>query len=673
MHLTKKQLVSSFGYYADPSLPLWKNVETVLSKMTSFEYFHRPKQMAYHDLCDNLKAPDGIGVTLGLGLKFCVQSDHPPDTFDTSFTRFAEDVRKKVFFAGSPPSQSTPQKIYVKSNWVPPCASANIENRITNFCHAIRSEHRFLRRTQKKASNLTNLQKSHINFLRSNKDFIILNADKNLGPVIMERANYIKQVLHEHLLDEETYEHISEDTATKLFEFTYQQTMKLLDEYKEYISEEELIYFKRSFAKNNRFPQFYGMPKVHKQKIPIPLRPVVSQCGSLFAVISIFIDFKLQSLTSHIPSYISNSEELLNDLDKLGPLPPSSKLFTSDATSMYSNIDPAEALPVLEAYLNEFSHELNDTVRNQMKLLVELTRLVMQNNVFKFGSTWWKQLVGTAMGTSCACIYATVFFAYFERKVISTKYKSNFIFYRRKIDDIFAIWKTDPSAPNAWNEFKSDLNSLCKLEWNTEDLCESVNFLDLTIWIDDDKKIKYKTYQKEMNLYLYIPKHSASPPGLLRSLVFGLLGTYKRQNSDKKDFNLMVSRLFERLVARGYQRDVLSTLFLEAAEKLNSPAYTPKTRRPKHYPKAKEINQLFFHLPYHPRGVSRRFIQQQYHEHCERPDRLGESFRFYKSVDGRVLSIDKLTVAYSRPRNLRDLLSPSKLLEFDDCNVQQFL
>lgn len=630
--------------------------------------------MAYHDLCTKKKAPEGIGVTLGLGLKFCVQSDHPPDTFHKSFSRFSDDVRKKAFFAGSPPFQSTPHKIYVKSEWVPPSTSPSIENKISNFCHAIHAEHKFLKRVQKKASNLTRLQKSHINFLRSNKDFIILNADKNLGPVIMERMTYIQQVLQEHLLDTATYEHISEDTAQTIFATTLQKVKDLLIEFKDDISEEEELYFNRSFKKNVRSPQFYGMPKVHKLKIPVPLRPVVSQCGSLFAVISIFIDFKLQSLTSDIPSYISNSEELLDDLDKIENLPPSAKLFTSDATSMYSNIDPAEALPILESYLYHFQHELTPTVKNQLKLLIALTKLVMENNIFQFGSTWWRQKVGTAMGTSCACIYATVFFAFFERTVLSTKYRSNFIFYRRKIDNIFAIWKSDPQNPNAWTDFKSDLNSVCNLEWNTEDLCQSVNFLDLTIWIDNDsRRIKYKTYQKEMNLYLYIPQHSASPPGLLRSLVYSLLGTYKRQNSYKEDFNLMVSRLFERLITRGYNRETLTTLFMEVATKLDSPSYKSKKSRSKPSSKAPEINQLFFHLPYHPKGVSRRFIQQQYKLHCERPDEIGESFRNYKFSDGSSLNIDKLTVAYSRPKNLRDLLSPSRLLEFDTCNVQQFL
>ena len=493
----------------------------------------------------------------------------------------------------------------------------------------------------------------------------------------MEREAYMKRILDEHLLDSDTYENISEEDAQNLFKKVSDEACVLIEENKKYLSKHEYAYFMKSFSKEKRIPQFYGMPKVHKNKIPIPLRPVVSQCGSLFAIFSIFVDFKLQPLTKFVPSYLDNSEALLDILDELDPLPISAKLFTSDATSMYSNIDPEEALPILEEYLKLFGKELDGKCRQQIELLIKLTRLIMENNVFKFGSTWWRQKVGTAMGTSCACIYATVFFTYFERTILIPKYKNNFIMFKRKIDDIFAIWKPDPNNPNAWDDFLLDLNSVCKLEWNTEELSNSVNFLNLTISIDEEsRKIKYKTYQKEMNLYLYIPNHSASPPGLLKSLVFRLLSTYKCQNSDPEDFKSIVCKLFERLVARGYQRETLNQLFQEVAKKLDSNALRKRGKSDRLIRNGKletMDNNLFFHLPFHPKGVSRSFIQEQYKTYCETPDDMGESFRSMDNGLHGKMKIKKLTVAYSRAKNLRDLLSPSRLLEFEDCTVQQFL
>ena len=75
--------------------------------------------MAFHDLCTELKAPEGIGVTLGLGLKFCIQEESPKNTYLHSFARFREDVRKRYIFAGQESLCETPKKIYVKSTWNP--------------------------------------------------------------------------------------------------------------------------------------------------------------------------------------------------------------------------------------------------------------------------------------------------------------------------------------------------------------------------------------------------------------------------------------------------------------------------------------------------------------------------------------------------------------------------
>ena len=168
--------------------------------------------------------------------------------------------------------------------------------------------------------------------------------------------------------------------------------------------------------------------------------------------------------------------------------------------------------------------------------ICDLTELIMHNNNFKFGSTWWHQQIGTAMGTPCACIYATIFFAWFECEVILEKYKKNLLLYCRQIDDIFGIWIDDPKKPNKWDEFKHDLNSQCKLDWNTKELGKEVNFLDLQISITKQGKIQYQTFQKPMNPFLYIPGHSSHPLGIVKSLIHGLIQTYHRQNTEEKTF-----------------------------------------------------------------------------------------------------------------------------------------
>jgi hypothetical protein len=62
------------------------------------------------------------------------------------------------------------------------------------------------------------------------------------------------------------------------------------------------------------------------------------------------------------------------------------------------------------------------------------------------------------------------------------------------------------------------MNNFGALTWKVKELSKSVNFLDLTITIGEDCRIMTKTYEKLMNLYLYIP-----PALALKSIVYGNL------------------------------------------------------------------------------------------------------------------------------------------------------
>ena len=618
--------IESFGYVAAKENPLWENAENVLGNMTTYEYFNRPFQMAYHNLCETLSPPKGIGITLGLGLKFCIQADKPKNDISTSFDRFSEDVRKRFIFSGQKLG-STPKKIYIKSKWKPKETDTveHLESRLSSFINNLYHERRIKIKQQQKATNITKIQQNHIKFLQNNKEFITLMADKNLGPCIIERHTYIHNILHEHLNNGKTYILLQENDAMSKLEIIEEELKIILYKYKSKMNNDERNYFKRVLMEDHRIPQFYGMPKVHKirkKNQPAPYRPVVSQCGSLSASISTFIDFKLQPLTKTIPSYIKNSADLLNQLDSLDLLPSNAQLFTSDATSMYTNIDPGEGIEVLVKYLTKYNKEAKGKAIN-IQLMHELIKLVMHNNVFQFGDSYWLQEIGTAMGTPCACIYATIFFAWFEREFILQKYKDNLLFYKRQIDDIFGIWIDTPDKPNQWQQFNNDLNDYCKLQWNTEELSNKVNFLDLTISIDNQGKIQYCTFQKPMNLFLYIPAHSSHPPGVLKSLIHGLMKTYLRQNSNVEDFKLNVKQLFSRLLARGYNHYDISTIFKEAAAttmKQNQLQHryrhqdteqhtSSKTQNTKQR-KKEDKNDIFFHIPYHPRDITRSNIQQ---------------------------------------------------------------
>jgi len=672
----KTSTFREYGFVANPSFPLWYNVEQALGGMSVFRYFNRAKNMTYHNLCTEKNAPLGAGTLLGLGLKFCVQNLKPNLKHNDSFDRFRDDVRKRYHFAGAP-DDFIPNRLYIKSTWDPPEADGDVETRMSEFFEKINFKCDFLKNVLKPSTNLKRSQQTHLFSLQKNRDFITLICDKNLGPAIMEREHYIRNMLSEHLLQADTYSLLSEDDARAiLFSQTTCGHNIIFEKYKNDLDETDINYFIRSDLTTGRIPQLYGMPKVHKNKLPVPFRPVISAVGSISAKISTFIDVKLQPLTKYIPSYCRDSNSFLSDLRQLDALPPTARIFTSDATSMYTNIDPKEGISTLKKYFDEFDNEcINENI--QTDLLLELTALVMKTNVFQFGNTWWQQKIGTAMGTPCACIYATLFFAFFERTLLLVKYKHNLLFYKRQIDDIFAIWLPS-NDPQAWSAFKQDLNLCSNLTWNTEPLSKSVNFLDLTLTIQDDGMIHSSTYQKPMNLFLYIPAHSAHPPGVFKSLIFGLIRKYHFQNTSPAFFQHHLSLLFRRLLHRGHKREDLLPLFHSAALRLppRSRIFMPLSKGNSSAGGLdfdNENRQLFFHLPYHPKGISRAAIQDSYASTCNRPGIFKQDFRSMVTRSGAHLKIKKLTVCYSRAKNIRDFLVSSSLQETDTCNVSAFL
>eukprot|EP00956_Cyclotella_meneghiniana_P024221 scaffold48325_cov40-Cyclotella_meneghiniana.AAC.3 len=102
--------------------------------------------------------------------------------------------------------------------------------------------------------------------------------------------------------------------------------------------------------------------------------------------------------------------------------------------------------------------------------LIEAMNIVFQNNLFKFGDTYWRQKSGTAMGTPPAPPYATIFYAIHENEMLK-KWSKRVPFYKRFIDDVFGIWLThdDPAQDKLlWDEFCADMDKWHGLRWKCE-------------------------------------------------------------------------------------------------------------------------------------------------------------------------------------------------------------
>jgi hypothetical protein len=114
-------------------------------------------------------------------------------------------------------------------------------------------------------------------------------------------------------------------------------------------------------------------------------------------------------------------------------------------------------------------------------------------------------------------------------------------------------------------------------------------------------------------------------------------------------------------------------IFIEAAEKLDARAKCKLLLKDaedwnKSIPdnESKE-ERVFFFREFHPRDISRKTIRDAYDDTCL------PLFKSAETPDENFMEISQLTVAYNRPKNLRDLVSPSKLTETPGGEVETYI
>ena len=383
--------------------------------------------------------------------------------------------------------------------------------------------------------------------------------------------------------------------------------------------------------------------KVHKN--PWKTRPIVCCAGTVMNDWSKWLDYWLQKLKPSIPTYVKDSQSVLNDLKTI-KLPPNARLFTADATAMYNNIDTEHAITVISWWLNDM--DTNDKLPPNFPLeaVIHAMKVIMRNNIFEWGDLYFLQLLGTAMGTSSAVMWATIYYAYHEIFKLIPTHGESLLYFRRFIDDIFGIWTGNTTTE--WDSFCDDVDNFGILKWDIKEQKPSstVNFLDLTLTIQGDT-IYSKTYQKAMNLYLYLPFASAHPQGCIKGTVYGLTRRYYLQNSHRSDYVRIVSLLYRRLCARGWEPTFIKSLILDASKRIETASTSPPKQST-----AGDSNRIaddiYIHLQYHPDDISRRQLRTIYDEH------LAHHFE-------NTLKVKRAIVAYSRPKNIGDYVTQAKL------------
>ena len=407
---------------------------------------------------------------------------------------------------------------------------------------------------------------------------------------------------------------------------------------------------------------FYLLAKIHKT--PLKTRPIIPYSGSVCYDLAKWLDVELKKLLPHLPYITSSSFTVATEL-KQQTFPSSTQFFTMDATAMYTNIHLSHALPVLTQFLK--TTELGKLCVEKSKInpnvIITVLEIVMQNNIFAFGDTFWQQTAGTAMGTPPAPTWATIYFCIWELIIIPEF--NELIFNTRYIKDSLGAWVPNLTRNNTARlaAFQHCVQSfginhpffhanpeLQPLQWTFSDLASTTVFLDLKLALINGR-VTTTIYEKELNLYLYIPPHSCHSPGVIKGIIFGMVHCAKNLCTFDTDRLAFLVRCYKRLLNRGYSSTTIKPIFCTAIRKLLDQQPTVHHASTPTETNSQRLSRpLFLHAPVNPANPSLSRIQQLFKRHLHTDTEHGDFSH----------TCNNLIVCYHGQPSLRNILAPRK-------------
>ena len=338
-----------------------------------------------------------------------------------------------------------------------------------------------------------------------------------------------------------------------------------------------------------RTPRFYGLPKIHKQYSDFPpLRPICSGYNSCTVRISEFVDNYLKPIAQQSSSYVKDTTAFLNKLRNFTISPNTTAnqfLVTMDVTSLYPNIDHEEGTEACYDRLRR--HKIPSLLCNFLRRLIYL---VLKCNTLRFGSRFFHQIKGTAMGTPMAVNFANIFMSKFEEEMLNefqSIYGLRPALWLRFIDDIFFIWDNDEISLQSFLKFcdsystNKKMKSTINFTFNYSK--QEVIFLDTKISFQHNVLVS-QLYSKPTSAHQYLQRNSFHPLSLLKSIPKSQFIRIRRICTHLSDYWLHATKFLEHFSARGFNRVKLqqqarSVASLDRESLLCPPIDTPTNKQ----------------------------------------------------------------------------------------------
>ena len=195
-----------------------------------------------------------------------------------------------------------------------------------------------LRRTKPPKPNMSYRQRSAVHALRDDPNIVIVPADKGKATVVMDRQDYDTKM--KAVLQDGKYQTLRRDPTVKV-ENRIASTLKSLRN-NGHIDDKLCDYLMPRYTTS---PQMYGLPKIHKEDIP--MRPIVSTINSPSYKVAKELTRILTPLAAHTVYTVKNSTAFVDRVRGM-EITPQDRLVSFDVKNLFTQVPVEEALKVVE-------------------------------------------------------------------------------------------------------------------------------------------------------------------------------------------------------------------------------------------------------------------------------------------------------------------------------------
>ena len=264
------------------------------------------------------------------------------------------------------------------------------------------------------------------------------------------------------------------------------------------------------------------------------------------------------------PTYIKDTTDFIRKLEEI-KVPNEALLVTLDIVSMYTNTPHDEATAAVGKALQQETSCNDSKIKTPpTECMLDMLKIILQNNTFEFNDEFYKQICGCSMGSPASPEIADITFHETEIKIIH-EHNNKIALWLRFRDDIFLIFI---GTEHELHEFVTNINQMHPtFKFSFESSSQQVKYLDLVIYkgqrYNKENILDIKTHTKPTDTFQFLHRESCHPTATFKGLMKGETLRYIRTCNNKEDFNQKVNTFKAKLLERGYKEQEITQIIGE--------------------------------------------------------------------------------------------------------------